>query len=1077
MSTSIDLKIGMNLEVGSVPVSLDAEVHTSDTENVYKFDGCLQTAHINIGDFMSYVGQQFGVEVKLPPELKLEADIDYIAAQVIYTSPKGGNGEAGDPPAKPTTELGAAAKFDLIYSNGGDTKKFTLTFYADTILTNPAPATGNPYVVGGAIDMDLKFADLPLVGSIPVFNKYTLKHLGFSYTNTDPAADKPVTFKIPKVDVSANPLYTRSSPDAKNSKDYSISTEGNNTNFNLAKKGFALTAGLMKEGSDTAENNFALPMALPSTPPPQTPASYYENPNSKLQTSPPGDSVHWININKKFGPVDLQKIGLNYAGGEATFGFSAGFSMGAFALDVQGLTITFPLPLPKMPAGKTVSFDIQGLAMDYSSGSLTIGGAFAKVKQGDVINYFGEVIVQVGSFGFKAIGGYAPSQNGNPPAFFLYASLEAPLGGPPFLYVTGLAFGFGVNYALILPTIETLPGYLFLPGKAPEQGSAKDALGAVISTLVGGQVIQYKPGQYWVGAGVEFTSFDMVSAFAMLVVSFGVEFQIGLIGSCSITLPKGAPYALAQIEVDLVASFTPSTGLLAVAGVIAPSSYIFGPFVKLQGGFAFYTWFSGDHKGDFVVSLGGYHPAYNKPPQYPAVPRIQISFNLGPFQAAGQSYVALTPSMFMAGVKFMAQFTAGPIKAWFSLGADFMIGWAPFMYNADAYVNIGCDINLGLFTISIHIGADVQIWGPPFGGVAHVDLDIISFTISFGSDAAEPAPVTWQNIQQNFLPKPSQSQQKKRLAKAAIAGRRLEDEPPMELNVSASVQKGLITHDIKSEDGENWNWILDPDDFEMVTATTIPANKANWMKDKDTPVEIPNDPTLYNLPHIDVSERPYLELVPPDKKLSDKYVWEPTLNIKPMKLKDVKSVHTVTVFMRGPHDGIGEFTEYITTLSIDPVLGSNNTALWGDPDVKDDPNMKTLIVKTLTGFELLPVPRNPSVVNAVPLIMLLFTRGEFTDFGYITPHPDDRYKVDSPPPTDKLVIDVTGLVSHHYENENMILSTLVEPWVTSQRNDVLTELAAYGYGTYKADEVKLEYMGTTEALTDWPHVSITGKLN
>jgi len=1081
MSTNVDLKIGLNLEIGSVPVSLAAELTTTDTGTVYTFNGCVQNATIDIGSFMTFVGQQFGLAVQLPPELNLQAVIDYVAGQVIYTAPKTGNA---------TTELGVAAKFDLTYTNGGTTDTVTLTFYADTIIQSGSTGT-NPYVVGAAIDTDLQFKNLPLLGDIPVFNEYTLKHIGFSYTNADPKG-KPVSFSIPKVDTSANPLYTRTVGDGKEKNNYSISTTGDQTTFQLGEGGFSLTAGLMREGSDTPENNFALPMSMPAATPSSTPASYYNNPKNTVQTSPPASPVHWINVNKTFGPVNLQKVGLNYESGEATFGISAGLAMGGFSLDVQGLSITFPLPLPGMPAGNTVSFDIQGLGMDFKEPGLEIGGAFLKTidPTTKITNYFGEVIVQVAEFGFKAVGGYAPAQNSNPAAFFIYANLEIPLGGPPFFYVSGLAFGFGVNYALILPTIDTLPTYLLLPNMAPPQGNAQDSLSTIIGQLQNGSVIKYEPGEYWVGFGVQFTSFDMISAFAMLTFSFGVDMQIALLGSCAIVLPEGSPDALASIQVNLVASITPSTGLIAVAGVITPASYIFGPFIKLSGGFAFYLWYAGDHRGDFVVSLGGYHPAYNKPAWYPDVPRIRITYNLGPFQASGSAYLALTPSMFMAGMAVAATFDATVVTVWFNLGADFLIGWSPFQYQADAYVNIGCNLNVGLFTIKIHVGAALQLWGPPFGGRADVDLDILTITITFGSSAVAPPPVTWQNLEQNFLPPPVKTPAPKPKPQphliaaaattiAAVAAPPANAEAPADItaNVSASVSTGLLGKDATSQDGEIWNWLLDPDNFEIVTATTIPANLANWGNGTTKPISIPNDPTQYNSASIDTSTHPYYDLPAGTKTFSDTQVWNPTVNVKPMKLSKVQSVHTITLLKRESTDNKGQFSDYRNNVTVEPVLGSSNTALWGDPTRSStDANTPALLPCTLLGFNISPVPRDPDTVNNVPLIDLLFTGGEQTNFSYTSAQPDTAYtlQVAQNPQLQTFDITVGGASSQSLNNSAYVLSSLTNAWVNGQRSAILDELSNNGWNTYTSSAVTLTNMGSTEALTDWPMIAILG---
>ena len=57
-------------------------------------------------------------------------------------------------------------------------------------------------------------------------------------------------------------------------------------------------------------------------------------------------------------------------------------------------------------------------------------------------------------------------------------------------------------------------------------------------------------------------------------------------------------------------------------------SYVLAPDCRLTGGFALCFWFKPHPRaGDFVVSLGGYHPAFNAPPHYPAVPRLGVAWS------------------------------------------------------------------------------------------------------------------------------------------------------------------------------------------------------------------------------------------------------------------------------------------------------------------------------------------------------------------------------------------------------------------------------------------------------------------
>src|SRR5262249_58402071 len=153
-------------------------------------------------------------------------------------------------------------------------------------------------------------------------------------------------------------------------------------------------------------NNFALPMSLPpATPPPvSAPSQYYPEP-----TSPPASPVHWVDINKTFGPVNLQKIGLNYSQGEATFGFSAGFALGTFSFFLEGLSITFPLPLPTTPAGQTVSFDLEGVALNFQVSGVSIGGAFLRMPGPcGVTHYYRQGVGEARTWGLTGKGGNTP---------------------------------------------------------------------------------------------------------------------------------------------------------------------------------------------------------------------------------------------------------------------------------------------------------------------------------------------------------------------------------------------------------------------------------------------------------------------------------------------------------------------------------------------------------------------------------------------------------------------------------------------------------------------------------------------
>lgn len=778
----------------------------------------------------------------------------------------------------------------------------------------------------------------------------------------------------------------------------------------------------------------------------------------------PSSSMMWIDVQKQFGIFQFDRIGAGYENNVLSFALDAGVALGPLSFEMTGLSVGSPI-------NKFVPvFDLSGLALEYKKPPLELGGAFLKTIEevnGKKINsYYGEVMVKAGKFNLKAIGGWAP--DADPASFFIYLNISAPIGGPPFFFITGLAGGMGINRALVLPTLDELPNYRLLPGKAPKPAASPSAtIKDVLPELQ--RIFVDKPGQFWVAAGVQFTSFEMIEAFVLLTVAFGVDLQIALLGTCAMTFPADEPQPVAYIEVDLIATFRPSTGQLAVDGKLSPASYIYGGFCKLSGGFAFYAWFSGDNHGDFVVSVGGYHPAFDKPDYYPTVPRLAMDFALGPLRVEGEAYFALTPSMMMAGIRMSAVWTSGPIKAWLEAGLDFLIRWAPFHYEASVFINIGCSVDLGLYTLDVSVGAGIYVWGPPFGGRVHVDLDVVSFTIAFGAEPATPPPIGWNTFKNKFLPNHSTESPSPKLGRTGTTA---------EANTRGDIIKASVSIGLLQSDVGGFDWVLDSDHFAIATNSTIPANNGEWSLSDSKAASLPNTVSSYVPPRIDATTGLYLELTPKTKTFSDTQVWNPTVNIAPMGVNKVQSYHTVQVCKRTDSDQKNTFSKFITDLAVAPVLLPSTTALWAEDKKDKTPNDPLLLPASLTGFLLTPIPRTPASVNDVPLIALLFARGFSTGFRFQKAVVDSDYIVTSSiidePNKHELNINIGGKRTATLTNKDYILSSLIDTWVTDQRKSILDDLAANGFSTYKSNQIDLDTMAKQTALTDWPAIKMLG---
>ena len=184
----------------------------------------------------------------------------------------------------------------------------------------------------------------------------------------------------------------------------------------------------------------------------------------------------------------------------------------------------------------------------------------------------------------------------------------------------------------------------------------------------------------------------------------------------------------------------------------------------LVGGFALCYWFHGsayegklEHtvyfgnlqkSGDWVFTIGGYHPAFQAPDHYPVVPRVGINWNLSDaLTITGEAFFAITPKVAMGGGRLRAVFNSGPIYAHFEAWASFLMNFKPFFFVADigVSVEVGFRIGSGPAAVDIHgeVDADVHLQGPKFGGYADVDFKIHKFKVYFGDQDGSSPPLTW----------------------------------------------------------------------------------------------------------------------------------------------------------------------------------------------------------------------------------------------------------------------------------------------------------------------------------------------
>lgn len=551
------------------------------------------------------------------------------------------------------------------------------------------------------------------------------------------------------------------------------------------------------------------------------------------------DQATWLSVQKSLGPLFFRRIGFAYVTdtsdqGELEVLLDASLSFSAVAISLDGLSVRSPL------TGFHPSFGLRGMGLSLKTAALEVTGAFLSMKPGGLkdpdFEYGGQVVIRAATFAISGIGAYG--KFGGHPSFFIFASLDAPLGGPPFFFVTGLAAGFGYNRSLEIPALDDVPSFPLVQaamaretGKDPFAGKAEDP-GAALAVM--DRYLPVAIGENWLAVGVRFRSFEMIQSFALLSIAFGTRFEVALIGLSTMAVPTGATEPIGYAELALVASFSPDDGVLAAAAQLTSASYVLAKACHLTGGFAFSLWFksqtnvpNGPSAGEFVVSLGGYYPGFDTPPLYPTVPRLGANWKVDDcLSVKGGVYFALTASSVMAGGALAATWKSGNLAAWFDCSADFLLSWKPFHYRASLSLSLGAsyraDLGVTSQTFTVHAGAALELWGPPFAGRAHVDLDIVSFTIAFGAEPTPIEPISWADFKTSFLPPDEPSRVRAVRARAADSAPAA-TETYCSTQVAAGLVSDLSKRKLRPQDPD---WVVDPGRFRLVTQSVVPSTRA-----------------------------------------------------------------------------------------------------------------------------------------------------------------------------------------------------------------------------------------------------------
>lgn len=567
-------------------------------------------------------------------------------------------------------------------------------------------------------------------------------------------------------------------------------------------------------------------------------------------------NVHWCSINKTIGPIQLRRIGIMLDGNHTKFEIDISLVTASLEIDLLDLWIGIDI---SNPFGELPSFGIHGLDVAYSQPPTVFNGGLLYIEnpmEGYSWEINGQLIVKYNQYGFFADASYAQPTQKRMSSFFAFLMVSAPIGGPPYLYISGLAGGFGFNRTLLVPQASQLNEFPLVQGVLGT-GNLNSGMKADEALQKMDTYVPPKENDYWLAAGVAVGSCQIINAYVMVAGVFGTDFDFTIIGVATADVPTGnSPELIAHLELALVGNINPMKGSIEITGAITSNSYLFVPECKLTGGFAICIWLD---RGDFVVSVGGYSTAFKKPDHYPTLSRLginwQISSNLS---LKGGAYCAYTPSCAMAGGELDLNFSLGEIKAWLTAHADLIMEWLPFHYDVSIGVNVGVSVTIKVWfvhkTFNLEVGADLHMWGPKFSGEATIHLWIISFTISFGENRnKKPPKLDWDTFYKSLL---SNGNEQSKV---------LTDSGPLTSNVlNINIKEGLV-NGISYSDGKKDYWVVSPDKFIILTHSSIPSSNVQLKTD--------NENHLFDLKDFNTS-----------------------VGIRPMGISSLNTEHVVSIF-------------------------------------------------------------------------------------------------------------------------------------------------------------------------------------
>jgi hypothetical protein len=332
-------------------------------------------------------------------------------------------------------------------------------------------------------------------------------------------------------------------------------------------------------------------------------------------------------------------------------------------------------------------------------------------------------------------------------------------------YLTGIAIGVGINYLMTIPDINDIEEFPLIKALFGTDVTKKpESPEKAIKSMEG--YIKPKSGNHWIAFGLEISTLETIRGFVLVIGIIGsmdvdVTWEAYLLAVLVVTDPKSKVYKIEVVFKLIVTSYG-----LKIEFLITKSSFLLDKKLTLSGSGYIWIFWDGEHKGEVIITIGGYHPDYKKPKYYPSPKAVSLFYerDFGPvnFRLRGAFYFAIANKVVMFGISLSASAEVKIIwvwKLWANLAVDVLIFWSPFSLKASAGLEVGISAVVKIWFVKVRIEVClsllVRFWRPEdsdWGGIFTFKVLAWRVKVRFGAPEEETIkPTPWNDFVSNNL--------------------------------------------------------------------------------------------------------------------------------------------------------------------------------------------------------------------------------------------------------------------------------------------------------------------------------------